>query len=74
MFGLAPKLWRNRECQCIGAHGSSGGVACLWNPRKIRALWWLSSKSAMSMIASSFETREVLLLSNIYAPIDFSGK
>lgn len=30
MMGLAPKLWKNGQCQCIGAQGSSGGVTCLW--------------------------------------------
>lgn len=29
MMGLVSKLWRQGECQCIGAAGSSGGVACL---------------------------------------------
>ena len=32
MMSIAPKLWKNGQCQCIGAQGSSGGVACLWNP------------------------------------------
>ncbi|XP_059076969.1 uncharacterized protein LOC131876167 [Cryptomeria japonica] len=74
MLDLAPRLWRCGECQCIGAHGSSGGVAYFWNPQKIRPLWWVSSKSTMSMIASSFETGEVILLSNIYGPTDIQGK
>ena len=29
MMSIASKLWRNGLCQCIGAHGSSRGVACL---------------------------------------------
>ena len=38
MMSIASKLWRNGLCQCIGAHGSSGGVACLWNPQKIQPM------------------------------------
>lgn len=72
--GLNPRLWRSGKCQCIGAHGASEGLACLWNPQKIQPLWWISSKSSMSMIATSLETGDVILLSNIYAPTDFQGK
>ncbi|XP_059068347.1 uncharacterized protein LOC131858890 [Cryptomeria japonica] len=74
MQGLKSRVWRSGECQCIGAHGASGGLACLWNPRKIQPLWWISSKSSLSMIASSLETGEVILFSNIYAPTDLQGK
>ena len=71
MQGLKPRLWRSGECQCIGSLGASGGLACLWNPRKIQPLWWISSKSSMSMIAICLMTGEVILFSNIYAPTDF---
>ena len=74
MQGLIPKLWRNGDSQSIGAHGASGGLVCLWNPRRIQPLWWISSRSSMSMIATCLETREVILFSNIYAPTNLHGK
>lgn len=74
MLGLVPKLWGSGECQCIGAHGSDGGVACIWNPRKVRPLWWMSFKSSLSMSASCFETGESILFSNLYGPIELQGK
>jgi exonuclease III len=74
MTSLSSKLWSRGDCQCIGAHGTAGGVACLWNPLRIHPLRWMSSKSSMSLIATSIETGETILLSNIYAPIDFLGK
>ena len=74
MQGLRTRLWSNGECQCIGAHGASGGLACLWNPRKIQPLWWISSKSSLSMTATCLETGEAILYSNIYAPTNFQGK
>jgi exonuclease III len=74
MQGLISKLWRNGDSQSIGAHGASGGLVCLWNPRRVQPLWWISSRSSMSMIATCLETGEVILFSNIYAPIDFQGK
>ena len=74
MQGLKHRLWRSGECQCIGALGASRGLACLWNPRKIQPLWWISSKSSLSMIATCLETSDVILFSNIYAPTNFQGK
>ena len=38
MMSIASKLWRNGLCPCIGAYGSLGGVACLWNPQKIQPM------------------------------------
>ncbi|XP_059068705.1 uncharacterized protein LOC131859160 [Cryptomeria japonica] len=70
MIGLLRKLWGKGECQCIGAHGSSGGVACLWNPVRIHPLCWMASKLSISVIASSLETGEAILISNIYVPTD----
>lgn len=37
---------------------------------KIHPLWWMASKSSISMIASSLETGEAILLSNIYVHTD----
>lgn len=34
----------------------------------------MSCKYSISVVVTSLETRETILLSNIYAPIDFSGK
>ena len=70
MQGLKTRLWSNGECQCIGAHG----LACLWNPRKIQPLWWISSKSSLSMTTTCLETGEAILYSNIYVPTNFQGK
>lgn len=74
MMGLVSKLWGRGKCQCIGAAGSSGGVACLWNPSKIRPVWWVGSRSSLSRVASSLETGDLILFTNIYAPTDFQGK
>ena len=74
MQGLTPKLWRNGESQSIGAHGASGGLVCLWNPKRLQPLWWISSRSSMSIMATSLEKGEVILFSNFYAPTDFQGK
>lgn len=70
MMDLVPKLWGNGGCQCIGAQGSSGGVACLWNPHKICPLWWVSFRSSLSMVASCFMSGEIALFSNMYAPVE----
>ena len=74
MMSMAPKLWRSGQGQCIGAKGSSGGVACLWNPRKIQPVSWISFKSSLSMVALCIESGESVLFSNVYAPNDFQGK
>ena len=34
-----PKLWPHGSWQGVGAQGSSGGLACLWNPKKVSPLW-----------------------------------
>lgn len=39
MMGLVPKLWGRGECQCVGAAGSLGGVAYLWNPLRFHPVW-----------------------------------
>ena len=49
-----PKLWPHGSWQGVGAQGSSGGITCFWNPRKVTPLWWISSKSSISLIASYF--------------------
>lgn len=74
MLSMVPKLWKFGQCQCIGALGASGGVACLWNPQNIFPLWWVTSRSSISLVASCFETGERILLSNVYAPVEFQGK
>ena len=71
MQGLKPRLWSSGECQCIGAQGAFEGLACLWNPQKIQPLWWISSKSSLSMITTCLVIGEVILLCNIYAPTNF---
>ena len=67
-------IWPQGSWQGVGALNFSGGMACFWNPRKVSPLWWVSSRSAISLVATSFETGERCLLSNIYAPTDFTGK
>ena len=74
MLSIAPKLWKNGQCQCVGAQGSSGGMACFWNPQKIQPLCWISFRSSLSMIALCPESGESVLFSNVYAPIEFQGK
>ncbi|XP_059076915.1 uncharacterized protein LOC131876138 [Cryptomeria japonica] len=73
-MGLVPKLWGHGECQCVGAAGSVGGVACLWNPLRLHLVWWAMSRSSTSEVLSSLEIGEVVLFSNIYAPIDLPCK
>ena len=70
----AAYIWPHGSWQGVGALNGSGGVACFWDPRKVFPLWWLSSRSSISLIATSFENGERCFLSNIYAPTDFSGK
>ncbi|XP_057871389.2 uncharacterized protein LOC131077832 [Cryptomeria japonica] len=70
----ALRIWPQGYWQGVGALGSSGGVACFWNPRKVSPLWWVSSRSSISMVASIFQTGERCLFSNIYAPTDLPGK
>lgn len=74
MMDLAPKLWRNGDCQCTGSQGASSGLACFWNPRKICPLWWGSFKSSLSMVASCFVSGETILFSNVYALVELQGK
>ena len=57
----------------MGAQASSGGLACLWNPKKVTPLWWISSRSSISFMASHFETGERCFFSNIYAPSVLEG-
>lgn len=71
MMGLVPKLWGRGECQCVGAAGSSGGVAYLGNPLRFCPIWWVASRSSLTRVLASLETGEFILFSNIYAPTDF---
>jgi len=34
----------------------------------------VSSRSALSMVASALDSREVIMVTNVYAPIDLMGK
>ena len=45
-----------------------------WDPRKVMPLHWVSCLSALSMVASSLETGELILVTTVYAPIDLPGK
>ncbi|XP_057868067.2 uncharacterized protein LOC131075253 [Cryptomeria japonica] len=74
MFQHAPRIWFSGQCQCIGSRGTSGGLALFWDPRKVVPHWWISSQSAISMVASILESGETILVSNVYAPIDIRGK
>ena len=74
MMYTTVKIWPRCLCQCIGAQGSSGGLALLWDPHKLVPLWWVSSRSSISLVATCCETGEILLFTNVYAPIDFVGK
>ena len=48
----------------MGAQGCSVGIACLLNLMKVSTLWWILSRSSISLIASHFETRERCMFSN----------
>ena len=74
LANCASWIWPQGSWQGVGALNSSRGVACFWNPRKISPLWWISSRSSISLVVSCSETGERCLLSNIYAPTDFIGK
>lgn len=54
--------------------GSSRGLALFWDPRKTIPLEWISCHSALSTIGSSLEFGEIILVSNVYALIEFRGK
>ena len=74
LANCAARIWPQGSWQGVGAWNSLGGVACFWDPRKVSPLWWFSSRSSISLIATSFENGERCLLSNIYAPTDIFGK
>ena len=54
--------------------GSASGLAIFWDPQKIYPLGWVSSRSTLSMVASALDPREVIMITNVYAPVDFVGK
>ena len=74
MFRCVPNIWLLSHCQCIGALGRSCGLSIYWDPRKVMPLYWISCLSALSMVASSLETSELILVTIVYAPIDLPGK
>lgn len=61
-------------CQCVGSFGSFGGVAFFLDLRKVVPLWWILIHSSISMNASSLESGESCLFTNVYAPIDLLSK
>ena len=74
LANCASRIWPQGNWQGVGARNSSGGVACFWNPRKVFPLWWIVSRSSISLVISCLDTGERCLLSNIYAPTDILGK
>lgn len=43
-------------------------------PKKISPIWWISSRSSISLVASCLDSGELILLSNVYALTNFLGK
>ena len=39
MFRCVSNIWLLSHCQCVGALGSSGGLAICWDPRKVTPLY-----------------------------------
>lgn len=74
MMGLTLKIWSRGQCQCIESAGSSGGLACLWDSHKVVSRCWISSRSSLTLVASSLDTGEANLLTNVYAPSDIASK
>lgn len=74
MLNRASSVWSRGCCQCIGSFASSRGVAFLWDPRKVVSLYWTSSRSFISIIASSLKSSECCLSINVYAPTNLMGK
>lgn len=74
MFLCASSIWCHGQCQCIVSLDISRGLDLFWDLMKIVPLWWISSPSALSMVASSLETGETVLVTNVYASIDFYRK
>ena len=54
--------------------GTTGGLAIYWDPHKIYPLGWVSYRSSLSMVASSLYSSEVILVTNVYACVNFLGK
>lgn len=74
ILSVASKIWILGRCQCVGVLGSSGGVTCLWDPKKISPTWWISCRGLISCVASHLDSGEKVFFSNIYASIYFQGK
>ena len=74
MHQLAPCIWYAGHYQSIGSQGNSRGLALFWDPRKISPLWWISSHYSISMVATTLDSGETILVTNVYAPIDIHGK
>ena len=71
---LASCIWYASHCQSIGSQGNSRGLALFWDPHKISPLWWISSHYSISMVATTLDSGETILVTNVYAPIDIHGK
>lgn len=54
--------------------GCSRGLALFWDMRNIAPLWWISSHSSLSMVTSSLDSGELILVTNIYALNNFHEK
>ena len=74
MVQHASSIWTCGQCQCVGAMGNASGLAIFWDPWKISPLGWVSSHSALSMVDFSLDSREVIMITNVYTPTDFVGK
>ena len=73
MVQYASSIWSHGQCQCVGAIGSAGGLAIFWDPQKISPLGWVSSRLALSMVAFALDSGEVIMVTNVYAPVDLVG-
>ena len=54
--------------------GNFGGLATFWDPCKIFPLGWLYSPLALFVVSFSFDSNEVILITNLYVPMDFVVK
>ena len=55
MVQYASNIWSHGQCQCVGVIGNADGLTFFWDPRKISPLGWVSSHSALSMVASTLD-------------------
>lgn len=67
-------IWTRGQSQCVGAMGSAGGLAIFWDLWKIYHLGQVSSHSALSVVAFSLDSGEVIMVTNVYVPFDLVGE